>query len=324
MAVRVGFIGCGGIANWHMNHLATMKQVQMVAFCDVDKAKAAGAAEKFGQDPKVFKEYKQMYKDACFDAVYVCLPPFAHEEQELLAAKAGIHVFVEKPIALDMKLAKSVERAIAKAGVISSAGFQDRYLDTVARFKKELAKNQPGLIMGYWMGGMPGVFWWRRKEMSGGQACEQTIHTFDMARYLFGEIKLVHAVSSKGLLKDVPKYNVEDASAVNLQFKSGLCGTIFSSCFAEVANRNGLDAWCKEVSYSYHERGALNIMRAGKDAEVVEQKNDYGTAIDKAFIDAIVKGDQSLLKSSYADAAKSLAVVLAANESMATGQAVKL
>ncbi len=324
MAVRLGFIGCGGIANWHMGHLAGLKNVEMVAFCDADKKRATAAAEQYGKGAKVFKDYKQMYKDAAFDAVYVCVPPFAHEEQELIAAKNGIHLFVEKPIALDLKLAKSVERAVAKSGIISSAGFQDRYLDTVARFQKELAKNPPGLIMGYWMGGMPGVYWWRRKELSGGQAAEQTIHTFDMARYLFGEVKLVHAVSSKGLMKDVPKYNVEDASAVNLQFKSGLCGTIFSSCFAAAANRNGIDAWAKEVSYSYQERGSLTILRAGKDPEVVAQKNDYGTAIDKAFIDAIVKNDQSLLKSSYGDAVKSLAIVLAANESMATGQAVKL
>lgn len=324
MALRVGFIGCGGIARWHMGHLAPMKGVEMVAFCDVDKARATAAAEEFGKDAKVFTDYQQMYKDACFEAVYVCLPPFAHEEQELLAARAGIHLFVEKPIALDLKLAKSVERAVAKAGIISSAGFQDRYLDTIARLQKEIAKNPPGLMMGYWMGGMPGVYWWRRKELSGGQAAEQTIHIFDMARYLFGEIKSVQAVASKGLMKDVPKYNVEDASAVNVQFKSGLCGTIFSACFLKVGNKSGIDVWSKEAAYEYKERGSLTILRPGKDAEVIAQKNDYATAIDKAFITAIQKQDPSLLKSSYGDAVKSLAVVLAANESMQTGQTVKV
>lgn len=324
MAVRIGFIGCGGIANWHMGHLAKIKDAKMVAFCDTDKDRALKAAETYNQDAKVFTDYKAMYKDACFDAVYSCLPPFAHEEQELIAAKNGLHVFVEKPIALDMKLAKAVTSAIAKSGVISSAGFQDRYLDTIARLKKEVGKTPPGLIMGYWMGGMPGVMWWRRKEMSGGQACEQTIHIFDMVRHLFGEVKSVHAVSSKGLLKDVPKNNVEDASAVNLRFKSGLCGTIFSACFLNGYSNSGIDCFCKDVKLSYAERGALTIMRPGKDVEVIAQKNDYAMGIDKAFINAIVKNDQSLLMSSYADAAKSLAVVLAANKSMETGEAVKL
>jgi myo-inositol 2-dehydrogenase/D-chiro-inositol 1-dehydrogenase len=324
MALRVGFIGCGGIGRWHMEHLAAIRGVKMVAFCDTDKARAGSAAEEFGDQAQVFTDYHQMYKDSCFDAVYVCLPPFAHEEQELLAAKAGIHLFVEKPIALDLKLAKSVERAVARAGIISSAGFQDRYLDTIARLEKELASNPPGLMMGYWMGGMPGVYWWRRKELSGGQAVEQTIHIFDMARYLFGEIRSVQAVASKGLMKDVPKYNVEDASAVNLKFKSGLCGTIFSACFSEAGHKTGIDVWSREAAFQYKERGTLTILRKGKKDQVIEQKNDYATAIDKAFINAINKQDQSELKSSYSDAVKSLAVVLAANESMKTGETVKV
>lgn len=324
MAVRVGFVGCGGISRYHMGHLAKIKGAEMVGFCDVQKDRAAAAAQEFGAtDAVVCSDYKSFYKEAKLDAVYVGLPPFAHEEQELLAAKAGLHLFVEKPIALDMKLAKKVEREIAKAGVISTAGFQDRYLDIIARLQKDLVKNPPALVMGYWMGGMPGVAWWRRKEQSGGQAVEQTIHIFDMARYLFGEIKSVQAVASKGLMKDVPKYNIEDASAVNLKFKSGLCGTIFSACCLKVG-RCGMDIWTKEAKFEYYERQSVVTVKAGEEPVKNEVVKDPGMGIDQAFINAIKKGDQSLLKSSYADAAKSLAVVLAANESMATGETIKL
>ncbi len=324
MTVRVGFIGCGGIARYHMQHLIKMKDVQMVAFCDVDKSRAEATAQEFGvPEAKVFTDYKKMYQEAAFDAVYICLPPFAHEEQELIAARQGIHLFVEKPVALSMELANKVTRAIAKAGVISTAGFQDRYQDIIDRLKEELAANPPAIFQAYWMGGMPGVYWWRRKELSGGQIVEQTIHHFDMARYLFGEIKSVHAVFSKGLMKDVPKYNIEDASAVNLQFKSGLCGTIFSACCLAIG-KNGFDIWCKEAMYEYTERTSLRIKRANREEHFYPTGNDFGQAIDEAFIEAIRKQDQSLLRSSYADAAKSLEVVLAANESIATGQAVKL
>jgi len=324
MAVRIGFIGCGGISRYHMGHLAKIKDAEMVAFCDVDKSRAEATAGEFGvPSAKVFTDYKKLYKGAAFDAVYVGLPPFAHEEQELIAARQGIHLFVEKPVALSMELANKVARAVAKSGVISSAGFQDRYQDIIARLKKEVAANPPAVIQAYWMGGMPGVPWWRRKEQSGGQACEQTIHHFDMVRYLFGEVKSVHAVSSKGLMKDVPKYNIEDASAVNLQFKSGLCGTIFSACCLAIG-KNGIDIWSKNAVYEYTERVSLRIKRASREEHFYPTANDYGQEIDEAFIAAIKKNDQSLLKSSYPDAAKSLAIVLAANESMATGEAVKL
>ncbi|MHB8994046.1 MAG: Gfo/Idh/MocA family protein [Armatimonadota bacterium] len=324
MAIRVGFIGCGGISRYHMGHLAKIKDADMVAFCDVDESRAKATAQEFGTaDAKTWSDYKQFYNDAKIDAVYVGLPPFAHEEQELIGAQKGIHLFVEKPIALSMDLTKKVERAIAKSGIISTAGFQDRYQDIIERLKGEIVDNPPAIIQAYWMGGMPGVMWWRRKEQSGGQAVEQTIHHFDMVRYLFGEIKSVHAVSSKGLMKDVPKYNIEDATAVNLQFKSGLCGTIFSACCLSIG-KNGIDIWSKEALYEYTERISLKIKRANKEEHLYPTVDDYGQKIDEAFIAAIKKNDQSLLKSSYADAAKSLAVVLAANQSMETGQAVKL
>ena len=187
-----------------------------------------------------------------------------------------------------------------------------------------LADNRPGLMMGYWMGGIPMVPWWRVKAQSGGQAAEQTIHHFDTARYLFGEVEVVHAVSSKGLVTDLEGYDVEDASAVNLQFASGLCGTIFSSCFAGARNRSGIDIWCKNVSLEYTERTSLRTTRRDGDEEFMTVKNDAVAAIDDAFIAAIKAGDQSLVKSSYADAARSLQVVLAANESMETGEAVRL
>jgi predicted dehydrogenase len=324
MAVRVGFIGCGGISRYHMGHLAKIKDAEMVAFCDVDKSRAQATAAEFGvPEAQVFTDYKKLYKGAAFDAVYIGLPPFAHEEQELIAARQGIHLFVEKPVALSMELANKVTRAVAKSGIISSAGFQDRYQDIIARLKKEVAENPPAVLQAYWMGAMPGVAWWRRKEQSGGQAVEQTIHHFDMVRYLFGEVKSVHAVSSKGLMKEVPKYNIEDASAVNLQFKSGLCGTVFSACCLAIG-KNGIDMWSKNAMYEYTERASLRIKRGNREEHFYPTGNDYGQAIDDAFIAAIKKNDQSLLKSSYADAAKSLQVVLAANESMATGEAVRL
>ena len=324
MAIRVGFIGCGGISRYHMGHLAKIKDAEMVAFCDVDESRAKATAQEFGTaEAKTWSDYKEFYKDAKIDAVYVGLPPFAHEEQELIGAQKGIHLFVEKPIALSMTLAKKVEKAIAKSGIISTAGFQDRYQDIIERLQGEIVENPPAIIQAYWMGGMPGVGWWRRKEQSGGQAVEQTIHHFDMVRYLFGEIKSVHAVSSKGLMKDVPKYNIEDATAVNLQFKSGLCGTIFSACCLAIG-KNGIDIWSKESIYEYTERISLKIKRANREEHFYPTVDDYGQKIDDAFIAAIKKNDQSLLKSSYADAAKTLAVVLAANKSMETGEAVKV
>ena len=322
MAIRVGFVGVGGMNGAHMGNLKTIKGVELVAFADPILERAEGRAAEFGGT--AYKSWEKMINEAGIDACYVAVPPFAHEGQEILAASKGIHLFVEKPVATEMAYAKKVIKEIEKAGVIATAGFQDRYQDIVAKMVKVLAKNKPGLVMGYWIGGMPGVMWWRQKKMSGGQAVEQTIHTFDMARYLFGEVKSVHAVFTKGIIKDVPKYTVEDASAVNLAFKSGLCGTIFSGCFLEGYGKVGLDMWCPTMKVEYSGRSQMTVTEAGKEPETVGVGNNFLLDIDKTFIKAIQKNDQSLLKSSYQDAAASLAVVCAANESMKTGLAVKV
>ncbi|MBM3499923.1 MAG: Gfo/Idh/MocA family oxidoreductase [Armatimonadetes bacterium] len=322
MAVKVGFVGCGGMNRAHMNRIKAMAGCKIVGLCDVDKSRAASAAEEFGG--LAFTDHRKLLDTVEMDALFVALPPFAHTDQEILAARKGIHLFVEKPVAVDLATARKIEREILKAGVIATAGFQDRYQDIIAKLRKLLAKTPPGLIMGYWIGGMPGVPWWRRKEQSGGQAMEQTIHTFDMARYLFGDVKTVHATFSKGLMADVPKYNVEDASCVNLQFKSGLCGTIFSGCFLKGYGKVGLDIWCPTVKYEYAGRSQLTVSEAGQAPETVGVGNDFGGEIVRTFINAVKSGNGSKLKSSYSDAVKSLAVVDAANESMRTGQAVKV
>jgi len=77
------------------------------------------------------------------------------------------------------------------------------------------------------------------------------------------------------------------------------------------------------MKIEYSGRSSLTISEVGKDPVTYEVGNDFGAAIDKTFIKAVKKGDQSLLRTSYADACRSLAVPLAANEAMETGQVVK-
>ncbi len=320
MPVRVGFVGAGGMNSAHMHNLAKIPGVKLVAMADLMADRANERAAQYGA--KAFTSWKAMLKDVPLDALYVAVPPFAHEGQEQAAAKLGIHLFVEKPVAVDLKTAKSVHSAVKKAGIVATAGFQDRYQDIVKKLQKLLTKTQPALIMGYWIGGMPGVGWWRVKKESGGQAVEQTIHTFDMARNLFGEVKSVHCAWSTGLMTDVPNYDVEDATAVNLQFESGLCGTIFSGCFAKGYGKVGLDIWCPTMRIEYAGRSSLTVSEVGQEPVTETVGNDFLLDIDKTFIAAVKKGDPCLVKSTYADACRSLALPLAANESVLTGLAV--
>ncbi|HUT34746.1 MAG TPA: Gfo/Idh/MocA family oxidoreductase [Planctomycetota bacterium] len=322
MAIKVAFIGSGGIAGYHLSHLVKIQDVQLVGFCDVqaDRAKAKARQHK----AKAYSDHRRMLDATKPDAVYVCTPPFAHGQFELDVVARGCHLFVEKPIATTMDTAIGVRDAVEKAGVVSAVGYQDRYQDIIAKLKALLRKRKVATAMGYWMGGMPGVAWWRVKAQSGGQHAEQTTHIFDMVRYLFGEARTVFAAASRGLMADVPNYDVEDLSAATLVLQSGLVATVYSACCLKAGGKVGMDIFCTDARIEYVERASVTVREASRTEEF-RNVADYGQAIDEAFIGAIrTKGKENKVLSPYADACKSLALSLAVDRSLATGQPVEL
>jgi myo-inositol 2-dehydrogenase / D-chiro-inositol 1-dehydrogenase len=320
--VKVGFIGCGGIAGYHFGHFEKMTQkAQITAVCDLIDERVQNTAARFQATP--YSDWRKMLAAEKLDAVYVCIEPCAHEKKgsggmELAAIEKGCHLFVEKPVALSMAYANKVLAGLRKRKLIHAAGFQDRYQDIIPYMKNWLAKKDVAFFNGYWVGGMPGVWWWRRRETSGGQAVEQTIHIFDMARYLFGEVVAVQAFGRRGVITGVEDYDTEDASAVNLQFENGVIGTIYSGCFTGCGGKCGIDIFCKDARLDYTERAGFKAIEPNLNIDM-KTGNDYGQEEDDAFIDAILEKDQSLILSPYSEAAKALEVVLAANESMDNG-----
>ena len=99
--IRIGIIGCGGIANGkHMPALKTIPEVEMVAFCDIIEERAQKAAAEFGTaDAKVYTDYKELLKDETIDAVHVLTPNREHAQLTIDALYAGKHVMCEKPMA---------------------------------------------------------------------------------------------------------------------------------------------------------------------------------------------------------------------------------
>jgi len=320
MAVRVGFVGTGGIAQAHINVLSKMEGVKLAAFCDLVQERAAGAAQAHGA--KAYRDYHEMLREQKLDALYVCTPPFAHTDAEIIAVKKGIHLFVEKPIALTLEKAVEIREAVEKAGVASSVGYHFRYFETTAMARKLAPRRKIGMLLGYWMGGMPGVHWWRVMKESGGQFHEQTTHIFDLARYFAGDVKTVFAAGATRALQEVPDFDVTDVGTATLEFKSGIVGTINNTCILGGGVRGpvGLHLVCKDLLI---ELGFDTLRVAqGNREETIRGTRDCRLAQNEAFIKAVRDGDRSAILSDYADGVKSLAVSLAANQSIATGEPV--
>ncbi len=321
MKVRVGFIGTGRIAVRHMQKLSKIKDTRLVSVCDVHKKEAERVARTFATN--YYTDYRKMLEKEKLEAVYICLPPFAHGEQEIMAAEKKINLFIEKPLALNLKKAYQINEAIEKNSIISSVGYVYRYSDIVSKVKKELEKRKTALILGYYFCPLRPVYWWRNKNESGGQIVEQTTHIFDLARYLVGEINEVYGQRSQGLMEEVENYDLDDTSCVNLHFKNGAIGSISSACILSHGRDWGINLIGKGFKIDLLLSSHLLKITNGKKEEVKMTIDPYQSEND-LFIKAIKENNPEIIKSPYSDALKTLKLTLAANTSLERGKVIKL
>ncbi len=141
--LKIGFIGCGGIANQkHFPGMAQQKGVDLVAFCDIVAERAQEAAKKYGTaDAKVYTDYRELLKDKSLDAVHVLTPNVSHCEITVAALESGKHVLCEKPMAINTEEAKQMLDARDRTGKMLTIGYQYRHFNDHATPSKS---SMPG------------------------------------------------------------------------------------------------------------------------------------------------------------------------------------
>jgi predicted dehydrogenase len=137
--IRIGIIGCGGIANGkHMPSLSKVADCEMVAFCDIVVERAEKAAKTYGTpDAKVYEDYKELLKDPEIEVVHVCTPNRSHSFITVDALEAGKHVMCEKPMAINSAEAQKMLDAAKRTGKKLTIGYQNRFRDDSLFLKKE-------------------------------------------------------------------------------------------------------------------------------------------------------------------------------------------
>ncbi|MCD8506679.1 MAG: Gfo/Idh/MocA family oxidoreductase [Alkalibacterium thalassium] len=127
--LKIGIIGCGGIANGkHLPALAKLEDVQMVAFCDVVGRRAGRASEEYGAEgSKVYTDYKELLKDENIDVVHVLTPNDSHAEISIASMESGKHVMCEKPMAKTTEEARAMIEAMKRTGKKLTIGYQNRF-----------------------------------------------------------------------------------------------------------------------------------------------------------------------------------------------------
>jgi predicted dehydrogenase len=326
--VKLGFVGCGGIARAHVESLIKNPCVEFAAFCDAVVGRAEGFARNYGMGrAQVFTDAATMFEKVELDAVYFCLPPFAHGA-EMYAVEYNVPFFVEKPIDLYLDRAERIAEAVERKKLITSVGYMNRYRKGVNIVRELLKEDPPILVLGGWIGETPRAeTWFIVKEKSGGQFHEQVTHTVDLVRFLCGEIVEVYALPARGFNKDVPpSYNVEDASVVNLRFANGAVGSLWASISANAGGGGvSLSIYANRTTALFTGwEHSLRLLRKDAKPEEVPGESDIFSIEDFAFIEAVQQNDPSKIKCPYSEGLKTLRVTLAANKSMETGTPVRL
>ncbi|MGI6202958.1 MAG: Gfo/Idh/MocA family protein [Eubacteriales bacterium] len=349
---KLAMIGCGGIGGYHLNHFLQFKDIELAGFCDIIISRAEEFARRAGSG-KAYIDYRTMLDEVKPDMVFVCIPPHCHGQVEFELIERGIPFFVEKPISIHEDLARELNKRVAEKGLITAVGFQCRY-DNINDAAFDFFKQEQVIaVQASRVGGVPEVEWWRNKTQSGGQLIEQTIHQLDILRYLLGEPEYVYSVAGRGYItqEEWPGYFTDDISTTLIVFESGVQATMMTGCYA-------LDgaAWDSKMTFGGRRarmdyvlcsnvtiyglapedvapemEGGLVIkgdgaMRRSDDEKGIRTNStvDFGLICDRTFIDAVITGDPSKIRSPYSDAYKSVMFGLACNKSMETGQPVKI
>ncbi len=292
--INAGILGAGFMGQKHANNLEKQNGVQVKAICDQNEENANKLANKLVSNTKVFSNFQKMINDVNLDVIYICLPPFAHNEQIQKAAEKGVHLFIEKPIALSTDEAAEMVSAIKKADIISQVGYHKRFGDAVSRLKKLIDNGTAGI---------PTLFdaryecnslhspWWKNKDKSGGQVFEQAIHLYDLAMYFLGEPTDTSGLMANLCHNDVDGYSVEDTSVSIIKFRTGALANIAATNCAVPGEWNyPFTVVCENLTAYFKDANNAEIVYTEEEnikKENINSEHDMYLAETISFIDAV-------------------------------------
>lgn len=224
--LKIGIIGCGGIAGQHIAAYKSCEDVEVAAGADVDLQRAINAV---GAE-HAYTTFHQMLSEERLDAVSVCTPPKFHKDAVIASLDAGLHVLCEKPLGLNAEDAREMVDRAKSSGKLLVTAFCHRFHGPVVKALQIVRSGRIGRVTMFRnrFGGradMTGV-WFSNPEISGGGTIPDTsIHSIDLFRYLVGEpIKVAAAMGRAD-----QRYKVEDCSLVLLQTRDGAIGSLEAS-----------------------------------------------------------------------------------------------
>lgn len=238
MKVKVGVIGLGNQGKLHLTRYARLSDdAEIIAVSDVVGSVAQEMANKYGAKAW-YTDFNKLLQRPDIDAVSICVPNYLHADVAIVAAEAGKHILLEKPMSVSLEEANNIIKVADKAGVKLMLGYNHLFNPMVQHIK-ELIKNgrlgKLSIIKSQYTRNLSKIsrkdFGWRAnvKQAGGGVITESGVHRISLSWYLGGEVSKVSAFTER-LAMDI---DGEDNAAILLAYKSGGLGIVICSWVAE-------------------------------------------------------------------------------------------
>ncbi|AGB40137.1 putative dehydrogenase [Halobacteroides halobius DSM 5150] len=268
--LKVGLIGTGRISDTHLKPITALENIELVAVADIDEKLVQEAANNY--DCEAYLDYKKMLDDKDLDVVHICTPHNLHAEMTIAAAKRGIHVLTEKPMALSLEDADNMIQTAESNGVKLGVIFQNRFNKASQEIKKLIDKEELGELKGarvfvnwyrpdsyyeniYWKG-----TW---EQEGGGVVIDQAIHTLDLLQWFVGEVDFLEANIANRAHETL---EVEDMAEGYIKFKNGLNASFHTTNFY---------TYDADVFLELHGTKGVVTMEKDKVTVKLDEKEEY-------------------------------------------------
>lgn len=338
--MKVGIVGCGGIAGVHAESIKVLKKNIISAFADSRKERAEAFAEKYGGT--AYQSLEEMLEKENLDVLHICTPHYLHVPMTVRALAKGIHVYQEKPAAISKEQYRELCRAAQEGCARLAISYQNRYNPCVQKAKELLDTGTAGQILG----GRAFVTWcreeayykdsgWRGSLAAEGGGClmNQAVHTLDLLTELMGTPLEVEAKITNHHLKDV--IEVEDTVEAYITYSTskGIChGNFYATTAFCTDSAPLIEIVCEKMTLRIEDPDLTLIYpdktRVQPQLEVAAKnlgKAYWGSGHNRAiqeFYEGIQNGNAGILDLKNTDASNRL--MLAVYESAKKGKAISI
>ena len=336
--VRVGLIGCGNIgARAHLPACTQIPETELVAVCDIIEERAQAAAER--SCATAYTDYRQLLERKDVDVVIIALPNDLHAEATIAAAEAGKHVLCEKPMALTLGEADAMIEAARKAGVKLMIGHTRHFDHRYTSVKEQLDAGKVGRPVfirraeRQFLPFPPDAWEWD-PERGGGVFLNIGVHCTDLFRWFFGQEAVEVYAVGRSVRKPAQAEGCYDHAFITCKFEGGgvgfaepswvypgdFGGTLYAQL--DVVGTEG------KIQYADKDTNPMLTYTTEKGHEL-PRYFEFMSATEYAFEEEIRHFVRCILDDrepvvSPQDARAALEMMLAAQRSAETGEAVQL